>query len=69
MLDDKMTNEQELDMLVDINKILKSEYNHHTDLKSMGDVRYQCFVKSTAVFSGKAIVEVYEYLKSKGIGI
>jgi hypothetical protein len=52
-----------------VNEILKKEYNYHIPLKCCGELEYQCFSKSHAIYSGYGIVRVYEYLKSIDIDI
>ena len=34
-----------------------------------GDIKYQVFIKPQSVFSGKLVVEVYNYLKSVKVEI
>jgi hypothetical protein len=55
--------------LEEVDDILKTEYQYHSSLTSMFDIMYQCFTKSTACFSGEAIVRVYLCLKAHGIDI
>ena len=59
----------EVEALENINKILKDEYYHTRDIKTMEDMRYMCFTKSHSIYSGKAIVRVYLYLQSVGIKV
>ena len=53
----------------EINIILKDEYYYTTKLTSYSDIKYQCFSKSSSIYSGYAIIKVYEYLKSVDINI
>ena len=55
--------------IAEVNNILKDEYSYSAPLKTARDIEYQCFVKSTSVYSGLSSVLVYNYLKSVGIAI
>jgi hypothetical protein len=54
-----------------VNEILEKEYYFRkpSHIKDASDLKYQCFTKSHAIFSGIGVVKVYEYLKSVGIDI
>jgi len=55
--------------IICINQILKGEYYYGSKLDSAMDVKYRCFTKSHAIYSGHGVVKVYEYLKSVGIDV
>ena len=52
-----------------VNKILASEFCYRSPLTSAQDIEYKCFNKFHAVYSGRAVVEVYQYLRSVGIDV
>jgi hypothetical protein len=52
-----------------VNKILAGEYYYGRPLTSARDIEYQCFTKSHAIYSGRAVVEVHQYLCSVGISV
>lgn len=53
-----------------INDILIGEYYFFMPpLKTADDIRYELFQKGYPCFNGEAIIKIYEYLKSIGVGI
>lgn len=52
-----------------INDLIKNEYNFSNGVNSWKHVEYQLFTKSHAIYSGKAVLKVSDYLRCNGYAL